>query len=284
MMAILDMDLQQEYTVMGYRAGYGMNLGGGSNTLIGASAGIAITTGTYNTALGTTSGGSTTGSQNTSIGHNAGLGVDGSGTHNTFLGDNADGINAHYQTSLGKGAETQNSYDTRVGAYGGFQLYSGEFLASVTDATEFNVANTDYMFRIPAFAFIKSISATCLTLHGDGTADFMIVRSVDSAGADTELLSDNGAFLELLGAGADGTVNTGNLNSGGAYDLEAGSGTGNLNQVWYNEKVANLNTANHATETAVSYIWLLNAGSSNADANHSTQAKWRVCVEYIGEA
>jgi len=254
-------------TVMGYRAGYVLKETAQYNTLIGNQSGYANITGDYNVAIGHVSGDSvTTGNGNVAIGG---------------YSDNAS--TAAFQTAVGYAAVTQNAYETRIGTAGGLQFYSVDFEATVTDATEFNVANTGYMFKIPAFAFIKSISATCLVLHGDATADFMIVRSVDSAGADGELLSDNGAFLELLGAGADGTINTGNLNSGGAYDLQAGSGTGNVNQVWYNEKVANLNTANHATETADSYIWLLNAGSSNEDANNATRAKWRVCVEFIGQ-
>ena len=272
-------------TVMGYRAGYGLHTGASYNTLIGTEAGDAITVATYCVAVGNQAGGNqTTGSQNVYVGHNTGLGVDGAGAHNTFIGDNADGVNTHYQCAIGKGAETQNKYEVRIGAFGGFQFFSGEFEATVTDATEFNVADTNYMFKIPAFAYIKSISATCLNLHGDSTADFMIVRSVDPSAGDEDLLSEGtSGWIELLGAGADGTINTGNLSSGGAHDLEAGSTSGNLKQVWYNEKVSNLNTANHATELADSYIWLLNAGTGNADNNHTTKAKWRVCVEFIGQ-
>ena len=288
-------------TVMGYRAGYGLNGAADNNTFIGSKSGDGITAGSNNTALGQLSLSAagvigtctaigtgalklSTGASNVSVGYLAGA-VIVAGLSNTHIGTLADGAAAEdFQVSLGKSAVTQNSYEARLGAYGGFQFMSGEFEATATDATEFTAAGTAYLFKIPAFAYIKSISATCLVLHGDSTADFMIVRSVDASNAEGALLSEGtSGWLELLGGGADGTVNTGNLSSGEAHDLEAGSGTGNLNQVWYNEKVLNLNTANHATETAASYIWLLNAGTGNADANHATKAKWRVCIEFIGQ-
>ena len=114
--------------------------------------------------------------------------------------------------------------------------------------------------------------------YGGSIADFSTLISTND-----EALSDAGANIELLGDGASGTVNTGNLNSGRNYDIECGSGTGNQYQVWYNPSHADMNTANHATETGTSYIWVCNAGTGNADAQNATSAKLRICVEYIGQ-
>lgn len=256
-------------TVVGYRAGYGLTgQYADNNVLIGANSGLAVTSGSSNAFLGKSSGVSIT-----------------SGVGNTFIGSSTDGeATSHYQTGIGLGAVPQVSYETRIGHYGGFQFYSTEKTLNATSNDDNDVAATTAVFTLPAFAYIKSISVVILTLSGDTTADFCIRRSVDSAGADDEALSDAGANLEILGAGADGTVNTGNLNSGGANDIQCGNGTGNLKQVWYNEKVANLNSANHATETNVSYIWVCNAGTGNEDTQHGTSAKLRICVEYIGQS
>lgn len=255
---------------------------GGNNTAIGWQAGDAITTGTFNVAVGGNAGGAvTSGAKNVYVGYNAGIGVNGAGAYNTFIGDNANGINSHYQVAIGAGAVTQNKHETRIGAYGGLQFMSGEFEATVTSNDDNDVANTVYMFKIPARAFIKSISATILVLHGDTTADFSIVRSTDDAAADDEVLSDTP--IQLLGADAAGTLNTGGLNSGGVYDIQCGSGTANITQVWYNETVGTLNTSGSPTEGADSYIWLVNSGTGNEDDNHATHAKLRVCVEFIGQ-
>ena len=285
-------------TVMGYRAGYSLNGAADNNTFIGSKSGDGITAGSNNTALGQLSlsaGGVigtctaigtgalklSTGASNVSVGYLAGA-VIVAGLSNTHIGTVADGAAAEdYQVSLGKSAVTQNSYEARLGAYGGFQFMSGEFEATVTSNDDNDVADIAYMFKIPARAFIKSISATILVLHGDTTADFSIVRSIDSAAGDDDALSDTP--IQLLGGDAAGTLNTGGLSSGGANDIQCGSGTANVTQVWYNETVGTLNTSGSGTEANDSYIWLVNSGTGNQDANHATHAKLRVCVEFIGQ-
>ncbi len=75
---------------VGYQAG--MNLSGSSdvyNTLVGSTAGHAVTTGTNNTFIGNGAGyANTTGSNNTYLGNKTGY-TNVSGTHNIFIGDHA---------------------------------------------------------------------------------------------------------------------------------------------------------------------------------------------------
>ena len=75
-------------TCLGYRSGFALE-GADSigNTLIGYSAGVAITEGAYNTFLGTEAGGSgdITGDGNNCIGYQAGYDLS-SGTYNQFMG------------------------------------------------------------------------------------------------------------------------------------------------------------------------------------------------------
>ena len=291
-------------TVVGKDAGLLLQGAAAHNTLMGVISGDAITTGQYNTAFGymsltenqTSNSNSafgyqalenTTGSQNTAIGTYAGDAIS-SGSSNISIGYASDvAATASYQTAIGMTCVATQSYETRIGYQGGIQFFSRTTAANVSDGEDNKVAATSRIFKIPAFAIIKSISVCITELSSNGTAKFCIRRSVDSGGADDEHLSDNGSNIEILGAGATGTVNTASVNSGGVADIDAGSGTVNTKQVWYNESVANLNDLGAATaaslNTGDTYLWLCNAGTGNGDTNPDPTPKFRITVEYYGE-
>ena len=235
--------------VAGYRAGYGLTGVGASNTLIGALAGDAVTTGGGNTAVG-------------------------------YSTDNAAASN--YQTAIGSYAVTQNNYETRLGYGGGFQVYSINQTVAYSDATHTTVAQPAYLFKIPARSIIKSITAVVLTLSSNNVAEFNIVRSTDS-GVSAEGEALTGTTTEILGAGATGTTNTGGFNSGGVNDIvcDIASQHGIINAVWHNDTVATLNP-NDASTSSDSYIWVLNA-IDNGDSNPSTAPVIKVCIEFAGQ-
>ena len=291
-------------TAVGYQAGVLVRGATSGNTLIGALSGDAITTGEHNTALGyqalsanetsdnnlavgKEAGKLCTGQQNTFLGSIAGNGVT-SGTNNIAIGYGSDAVaTGSYQSAIGVSAVAAQDYETRIGYQGGIQFLSRTSAANVSDGEDNKVAQTSYLFKIPAFAIIKSISLCITELSSNGTAKFCIRRSVDNAAADDEHLSDNGSNIEILGAGATGTVNTASENSGGVADIDAGSGTSNTKQVWYNDSVAHLNDLGAATagalNTSDTYLWLCNAGTGNGDGNPSTTPKFRITVEFYGE-
>jgi len=131
---------------------------------------------------------------------------------------------------------------------------------------------------------IKSITAVVTRLSSNNVAEFNVFRSTDdAAGGEGEALG--GTSIEILGAGATGTTNTGNFNSGGVNDIvcDVASQDGILKTTWHNNTIATLNgSAGGATQTNDSYLWVCNA-IDNGDGNPSTAPLIRLCVEFIGQ-
>ena len=241
-------------TVMGYRAGYGLTGAVAYNTFMGLLSGSATTTGSNNTFVGSSSGDAVTeGSGNISVGYSS---------------DNA-AVN-HYQTALGNSAITQNSYETRIGMHGGFQFYSVQATVAKSDATNDTAAILNPIFKIPAGAVIKSVTAVVVTLSDLGTAVFSIFMSDDASRTDGQTFTNG---VELLGAGEATTIS---YTSSSASDIVASSG-GVLNASWYSEPKLN------GLSSADRYVYAANAGTGNGDTDPSTAPVIRICVEFVGQ-
>jgi len=116
-------------TVMGYSAGYAMSGASNANTLIGSNAGVSLTTGDYNTAIGSYALNDLVGTEaNTAIGVNSATDLV-SGSYNVLLGNNTlDSANA------------TESGNVAVGYNAMYGVDEGENAGSDTVSADDNVA------------------------------------------------------------------------------------------------------------------------------------------------
>ena len=115
-----------ENTIIGYGAGEDLTTAGNSNNLIGALAGLQITTGDENQVLGSNAlKNNLTGNQNIAIGHNTAIGITGNG--NTIIGNrlNTGAITDSIVIGVGSGVKkwestggTTTIYDTTLAITG----------------------------------------------------------------------------------------------------------------------------------------------------------------------
>jgi hypothetical protein len=119
-----------ENTAVGYQTGYYMTTAT-NTTLLGTNAGLSISTGNANTAIGNeamigASGNKTTGSYNTACGYRAGYVTQGAGANNAFFGDRAGYSNttADSNTAVGSQALFNNVDGNKNTAIGAYALYS----------------------------------------------------------------------------------------------------------------------------------------------------------------
>lgn len=142
-----------DYNVaVGYRAGYALSNDANYNTLVGSSAGVALTTGDYNVLVGASSGAAYTGDYATAVGFNALIQATGventalgaaagysctTGTYNTFVGRQAGygigGVYAGSNENVGVGYKSLYSLgaaalgNTALGVYSGYSSTTGDY-------------------------------------------------------------------------------------------------------------------------------------------------------------
>ena len=235
-------------TVMGYRAGRLIKGASTRNTILGALAGDAITTGANNIAIG--------------------YSADCSATETN-------------QTSLGYFAISQNRSETRLGAQGGVQFYSAsESLLGGNNSTDVGAAHTGYLFKIPASSIIKSVTVVVTELSNLAVHNFAVYLSTDTTRSLNEALTASGR-IELLGVGAASSCNATVVDSTVAIgdsdpDIITGTDSGVANQTYHSKP-------DFAFGAAAKYVWIAAAGTGNTAAIVSDAAIVRICVEFIGQ-
>ena len=293
-------------TLIGYVAGY--KLGGSdndSNTAVGYKA-LAGGSGTYanntaknNTAVGVKACGGNSTSSNFTGGNNVCIGVEAGesissagnntligafagdtltvGTGNTGVGKGVDfPTDKNYQTAVGHSAVTQNTYESRFGAYGAFQFYSSLVECDLGGVADSDPAHATPIGKIPRYSIIKSVTAVITELSDSAVSNFKIVLASDSSGTDNTALSD---VIEILGNGIAGT-----WSSAGATDVDivAGTSAGVVKSAYGCDgdtlKALDLSARDY-------YIYIAHADTSHSDGdtNPGDPAIIRVCVEFAGQ-
>jgi len=230
-------------TAVGYNAGEFVTTGTES-TFIGSKAGQGIIgtklTGNLNTCIGETSGTLLQGAAagNTLVGARAGDAMT-TGIGNTIMGQSTAGTltTGNYNTIIGWGADVDaasNNYHVRLGHKGGVKFATAEVTLdnsyTGTPAAG-DAAHTNALFTIPAFSHINRIYATVVTLSANASAEFTIEASTSLTVASG---SGTGGY-ELLGAspGTGCTVRSQATQDGNSDIVANVSGSGGVvGQTW----------------------------------------------------
>ena len=261
---------------------------GTESTFIGSQAGQGITgtklTGNLNTCVGETSGFLLQGAANgnTLVGARAADALT-TGAGNTIMGQSTVGTltTGNYNTVIGWGANVDaaaDQYQTRLGMNGALRWMTAQVTLNNFDNVTNNDAATAPLLKIPRYGFLKRVTATVVTASG-GTGHYQISIATDivapgnAPASPIELIGDNG----VDGTGATSRSSTLDAASDTNVDLI----TAKYVHIWECDQATDNAVGWSYMAGQDMYLYICHANGSNA--SNAQIAVIRVTAEYYGE-
>jgi hypothetical protein len=195
-----------------------VGLGGGSiatNTVVGAGALAANTTGTGNVAVGDSALAANTGSQNTAVG-SAALAANTTGANNVAIGKNALAVNnSGNNTAVGTNSLLVNTTGSANTAIGAASLFSniGGIRNSAVGAGALQNNNADYNTAIGSLSLFSNTTGTPNTAVGYWALRDNQTGTNNVAVGDSALTANTANNNTAVGSGAMASTTTGNANA-----------------------------------------------------------------------
>ena len=279
-------------TAVGYNAGEFVTTGKES-TFIGSKAGQGITgvklTGNLNTCIGETSGTLLQGAAagNTLVGARAGDAMT-TGAGNTIMGQSTVGTltTGNYNTVVGWGANVDaagDQYHTRIGMNGALRYMTAQITLDDFTTVANDDAATSAIMKIPQYSFLKRVTCTVVQANGGGTGEYNITLGTasDESPGDTvagrvELIGqDNISDSNFTGA----TFRQSTKSADG--DTQTNIETAKHVHIWEADQSVDDSSGWTLFEGQDMYMYVCHANAGNA--TNAENCIVRITAEYFGE-